>query len=592
MSPELDQLVSDVVDLTGVAKPVWLEDDAPVLSDDAGNGADGFYLVGLIGGKDVGKSALVNALVGHEITMQTSHGPGTETVIAYAHASQAEALRSLLEREVPGRYRIVEHRSAELRRQVLLDLPDVDSHWGDHLVVTRKMLRHMLFPVWMQSVEKYADRQPQELLAKVAAGNAPANFVFCLNKVDQVERASGGSSSAIAELQEDYAARLKRVLALDQPPRVWTICAVRPDRFELPALRAMLTQQKSDEAVRESKAKAALRQKSSVLAWLNEQDLPARAERLKRLEDEAEEFVNERLGGPLLDGLLPRLTDDPLYRQGVTDECLAKRTARWPIVNVLHAPFSALAGFFRRNAEAQPRPLTVPTGEALVDQQLLALASTPVGNSPGRTLAERVQTAFALLQQSYPAVSALYKDCKLWEAIPAATAAGELRESLVGTVDRQRTAACARLDDRGGGPWGLVRVLLTIGALIWFPLLQPLVEAVVANMATSQPSTQQRSVAVVLVQVVSINNLLSAMMFLIAWFALLWLVLRWDAQRRVTRQFARWKRLEQEDPTLSLAGRTLEWLDGLTAPIRAARERAEGLASKVQELQATVERGA
>ena len=49
------------------------------------------------------------------------------------------------------------------------------------------MLRHMLFPVWMVSIEKYADRQPQEMLRKVAAGNAPENFVFCLNKVDQVE---------------------------------------------------------------------------------------------------------------------------------------------------------------------------------------------------------------------------------------------------------------------------------------------------------------------------------------------------------------------------------------------------------------------
>jgi len=60
------------------------------------------------------------------------------------------------------------------------------------------MLRHMLFPIWMQSVEKYADRSP-ELLMKVAAGNAPANFVFCLNKVDQLDGASDvGSASADA----------------------------------------------------------------------------------------------------------------------------------------------------------------------------------------------------------------------------------------------------------------------------------------------------------------------------------------------------------------------------------------------------------
>src|SRR5205085_3881770 len=103
------------------------------------------------------------------------------------------ALRALLEREVPGQFRIVTHDSAHLLRQVLLDLPDIDSHWRAHLEVTRTMLRHMLYPVWVQSVEKYADRQPQEMLARVAAGNATQNFVFCLNKVDQVEGREGGA---------------------------------------------------------------------------------------------------------------------------------------------------------------------------------------------------------------------------------------------------------------------------------------------------------------------------------------------------------------------------------------------------------------
>src|SRR5207248_7990522 len=104
-----------------------------------------------------------------------------------AHAEQARPLRELLEREVPGKYAILEHNIPRLLRQVLLDLPDIDSHWGDHVATTRRMLRHVLFPIWMQSIEKYADRQPQELLKRVAAGNAPANFIFCLNKVDQLD---------------------------------------------------------------------------------------------------------------------------------------------------------------------------------------------------------------------------------------------------------------------------------------------------------------------------------------------------------------------------------------------------------------------
>ena len=64
----------------GADKPALYQDDAPVLSDAAMKEAEdqGFYLVGLIGGKEVGKSALVNALVGKSITQSTSFGEGTQ----------------------------------------------------------------------------------------------------------------------------------------------------------------------------------------------------------------------------------------------------------------------------------------------------------------------------------------------------------------------------------------------------------------------------------------------------------------------------------------------------------------------------------
>src|SRR5206468_1846546 len=85
-----------------------------------------------------------------------------------------------------------------------------------HVAVTRAMLRHMLFPVWMRSVEKYADLQPQQMLQRVAAGNDARNFVFCLNKADQLDRngrgpdasTGGGDLSASAEARERRAVPL------------------------------------------------------------------------------------------------------------------------------------------------------------------------------------------------------------------------------------------------------------------------------------------------------------------------------------------------------------------------------------------------
>ena len=178
MTNELDQLITDAHELTQAEPPDLLADDSPALAIDAERDDDSPYLAGVIGGKDVGKSSLINALVEQEITPRSSFGPGTERVVAYAHRSVVSSARELLEREVPGRFEIRTHDFGDLTNQVLLDLPDIDSIYSHHIETTRRMLRHMLYPIWVQSVEKYADLQPQKLLARVAEGNDPANFLF------------------------------------------------------------------------------------------------------------------------------------------------------------------------------------------------------------------------------------------------------------------------------------------------------------------------------------------------------------------------------------------------------------------------------
>ena len=379
MTPAVEQLVRETLELTGADRPALLEDNAPVLAEEVvrpadGDDEEGFYLVGLIGGKEVGKSALVNALVGRPITAITSHGPGTEIAVAYAHRSQEAALRELLDREVPGRFRIVTHDSVSLRRQVLLDLPDIDSHYESHLAVTRTMLRHMLYPVWVQSIEKYADLQPQQMLARVAAGNAVQNFVFCLNKVDQLEALESGAgrpakrrfawlsdtfglqhvnraggdpaesalSSPMLELRDDFSARLARTLSLSAPPEVFLISAASPGQYELPRLRALLSREKSQKTVRQSRQLAGRKQDRSLLDWLAEQQLAERAQRLGRLREDAEELAAARLAEPLLEQVLPALADEPATRQALADEILTDRVSRWPLVSLVHtllAPF-------------------------------------------------------------------------------------------------------------------------------------------------------------------------------------------------------------------------------------------------------------
>ena len=568
MTTDVEQLVHDVTDLTGSAVPEVFDQDAPVLRTDEVTD-EGFYFVGLIGGKEVGKSALVNALAGQRVAESTSYGPGTESVLAYAHTSQAEAVTGLLRREVPGKFRVITHDLPHLTRQVLLDLPDIDSHYADHIEVTRRMLRHMLFPVWIQSVEKYADRQPQQLLSAVAAGNDPANFIFVLNKADQVVDQAGDLTAL--ELRHDFSQRLAKTLSISPPPTVHMISAIHPERYDLPTLRELLAQQKSTQIVRESLDLAGRQRTRSLLSWLDAQNLPARADRLKRLQEEAEELTASRLGVPIIEGALPRLLDDPAHRLALIDACVSERVARWPLVNVLHAVLAPLTALWRRNATLSAQP----AAESLVQLYL---------DGGDRPLSVRVQTTFAMLHQSHPGVAALYRQRRLWDDMAADEVSADLRGDLSAALERQREAALQQLAGGGGIIGGFFRTLLTVGALLWFPIVQPLLEAML------QPGVTRTTQDLLLlgVQLLGTTYLLKNAIFLIIWFAVLWLLIRWDTQRRVNRLLLRWRGTDASDPSVNLAAATLEWIDGLIEPIRVARGRADALVERTEALRASV----
>lgn len=591
MTPAVEQLVRETMELTGADTPELLQDGAPVLADAAleGDDVDGraFYLVGIIGGKDVGKSALVNALVGRPITAITSHGPGTETVVAYAHASREPGLRALLEREVPGQFRIVTHDSPQLLRQVLLDLPDIDSHWRAHLEVTRTMLRHMLYPVWVQSVEKYADRQPQEMLARVAAGNAAQNFVFCLNKVDQVEDSEGGDQgsdvkkhgdalpAAAGEIRDDFARRIARTVLLSSPPEIFLISAIRPEDYDLPRLRAMLSRQKPDDAVRRSKDLAGRRQDRSLIGWLREQRLSERAARLARLQQEAEEAVAARIGEPLLERAIPGLLDDPAARLAMTDAVLRERVARWPLVNLVHTLLSPLLAVWRSNVGPGGGRAGAGSADAMVDAYLAA--SDPSGGLP-----RLVQTTFARLRQSQPTVAELYQNNRLWEDMPAELAVGELRRTLAASVERQREVALERLSGRNGIVAPLFRWLLTVGALLWFPFIQPVLQGMLSVKDRWWDIwTHGQDLARLLIGVLSGESLLKNVTFLILWFVVIWLSLRWSTQRRVGRFLARMRAPAERDASLNLSRQAIQWMDDLLGPVRTRAEHMADVAQRV-----------
>ena len=80
------------------------------------------------------------------------------------------------------------------------------------------------------------------------------------------------------------------------------------------------------------------------------------------------------------------------------------------------------------------------------------------------------------------------------------------------------------------------------------------------------------------------DYLLRSATFLLIYYTVLWLALRWNTQRRVARLMSRWKAADYPDPGVNLAAQAMDWMDELTTPIRAARDRMQTLAQKVDQL--------
>ena len=317
--------------------------------------------------------------------------------------------------------------------------------------------------------------------------------------------------------------------------------------------------------MRDSQQLAGKQRTRTILAWLDAQRLPERAQRISRLREDAGETIAARIAVPILEGALPRIVNDPGYRLAIIDPVVAARMSHWPIVNIVHGLLSPLLAIVRRNIAQSA------SGEMNVDDYLA---------QQNESLPTMVQTTFAQLQQSNPSISTLYRDNKLWESAQSESAAADLRWRLRETLLRQRQAAMERIGQRGSFFGMLFAPLLTIGAILWFPIIQPILEIALQGSITSF----SRELALKIVQLLGTTFLLKNLTFLLLWFAVLWAIIRARTHRRVAKLIARWQSDPNLDPSLSFAGQTLEWIDQLLDPIERHQDQIDSLIARVEKV--------
>ncbi len=142
------------------------------------------FTVALLGGTRVGKSTLLDALVGQEISRIGDTSCTTKNVVAYAPELMDEpsVRRALNLSESDDK--VIVHDRKDFGRFVLLDTPDFDGWYTDNRERLLRLLPSVHVFIAVVTQDKYKDAAVLRLLRQLAAQRGATAFAVVLNKTD------------------------------------------------------------------------------------------------------------------------------------------------------------------------------------------------------------------------------------------------------------------------------------------------------------------------------------------------------------------------------------------------------------------------
>jgi hypothetical protein len=217
------------------------------------------FVCALAGGTGAGKSSLLNALAGREVSRPGATRPVTAEPVAWVPADAAAELGPLL--RWVGVDRVASHHDPRFTDLCLLDLPDYDSVEARHRATVDQVLPRVDAVCWVLDPEKYNDRVLHEDYLQPLAHHAD-RAVFVVNRRDVI-----GDDRQVAALTADLRRRLEADGISDRP--VFVVSADPPDgqgHGELEDLRSWLSERLQAKAVVTERLAADCRQRGVELA--------------------------------------------------------------------------------------------------------------------------------------------------------------------------------------------------------------------------------------------------------------------------------------------------------------------------------------
>jgi len=221
---------------------------------------------GIVGGKDVGKTTLLNALIGSEVSREEFPGyiaEGTRKPVAYLHRDKQKIFADwMLERGLEAtEYLCSLHDNSSLYNVVFLDMPDYDSVYPGHKEICQRLAGKLDRIVCVSIIGKELDRDLEDFLRQ--ADRSERAWILVLNKYDAIPRPSKNPIERLKpDLLEGYRSLgLKDLTEQD----IFVLSALQPDRHDFQTLRNRLLRLHPDEELARHKQNEALRQVAGAL---------------------------------------------------------------------------------------------------------------------------------------------------------------------------------------------------------------------------------------------------------------------------------------------------------------------------------------